>query len=317
MKKLVIFALCFSVFSCEKKTEIPVKITKEKTQKKSPEIVKKETTPIKKEKADGNNLGPGSDEQIQLLIQAKTALISEDWEASDVIFKKLVATEALSSPRVTAYIALSNSYRDSEKPDKAVELLNELESMVTELPEVHFVLARAYGDLRQFDKSILAYEKTLKLQPDYLQALIELGGTYLKTGRKEEGEKMFYAYEKQIHKFAKVLENPKSAEADQLHVLDVFDFLDDDRANQSIVRALDADFPKVREKAINLIQNLRLGSTQEKLEKMMNEDINLRVRMTAKEALLVIHGAPKTGEKPVVERPKKKAKNKKMKKDQK
>jgi HEAT repeat protein len=130
------------------------------------------------------------------------------------------------------------------------------------------------------------------LQPDYLQAYVELGGMYDKAGRAEDAQNIFFKYEKKVYELAGKLENAETAVEDKIHILDVFSFVDDDRASAAILKAIaDAD-PLVRERAIYLALEFELGDARPILEKLAENDPNQRVRLAAKEALAGLTGAP-------------------------
>ncbi len=265
----------------EKKAEAPKKEVEKTEPKPSPKIT------------DPDALKRGSDEQIQLLVQAKSAMLNEKWDAADALFEKIIKTEPLSGEKVTAYIALANSYRDANEPKKAIELLKQLDELGTKLAEVQFVLARAYGDMGESTASIKAYEYTVKIQPEYLQAIMELAGSYLKAGRKEESERMYYEYEKKVHNYAKILESDAATEPEQMQVLDVFNMLDDDRVNTAIIGGLKSKFPAVREECISLIRDFKLADTKpvlDQLKTIQTQDSDLRVRMMAKDAIDIVEG---------------------------
>ena len=252
----------------------------------------KETPP----ETDEGILGPGTDEQRVLLAKAKASMLTDDWESAEREFNRVIKTGEMSGPQVTAYIALAQIHRDNDEPDKALELLAKLQEV--ELAEVQFVVARALTDSGESTKAMRAYEKTIKLQPDYLQAIVELAGLYAKAGKKDQAEKLFFDYEKKVYGYAKKLESMDTPPEERLHALEVFTFVDDDRANQAIVRALNDPEPKIRLEAVDLVRDMKLGAAKEKIALMESADPDLKVRMAAKETLKVIATAPKTGAEP-------------------
>ncbi len=295
--KLLAFALLTTLtIGCDSQTSntkasLETKTSEEKPEKLKKALEKSKAIKVEAKIVDPDGLKRGSDEQIQLLVQAKSALLNQNWDAADGFFEKIVKTEPLSGEKVTAYIALANSYRDADKPKKAITLLKELDELGTKMAEVQFVLARAYSDMGETTAAIKAYEYTIKIQPEYLQAIVELAGNYLKAGRKEESEKMYYRYEKKIHNYSKILESDAATEPEQLQVLDVFNMLDDDRVNTAIVRGLSSRFPAVREECITLVRDFKLAETKavlDKLKKMQTNDSDLRVRMMAKDAVQLV-----------------------------
>jgi tetratricopeptide (TPR) repeat protein len=276
--------------------EAPKEVPKEAPK----QVIKSEAENAGVDKDGKPILGPGTDEQRTLLVKAKSALLTDDWENAEIHFKKLTETGELSGPQVTAYVALAQIYREGDTPEKAVELLSKLEG--TELAEVQFVVARALADSGETTKAMRAYEKTIKIQPDYLQAVVELAGLYAKSGRKEESEKLFFKYEQQVYGYAKKLESMETPPEERLHALEVFTFVNDDRANQAIVAALNDPEPKIRAEAIDLVRDLKIGAAKEQVAEMVLNDPNLEVRMTAKEAMKTLPDAPTDGAKPTIKK---------------
>lgn len=254
---------------------------------------------VRQEQPD-DAMGPGTEAQQQLLIQAKSAFLNERWEEAEARFKELTALGPVSGPQVTAYIALGSIYNDSDRGEEAQALYTELLEKAPDTPEVHFVMARTLAEQGESTRAMRAYEKTIKLQPDYLQAMVELGGLYSKAGRKEEAERMLYGYEKKVYKLAAELEHADAAPEKKLELLEIFSFVNDDRANQAIAKTvLDPD-PAVRERAIWLAVDLELGVIKPNLEVLAERDPSRRVQLAAREALKSLEDAPEAGASPTI-----------------
>jgi tetratricopeptide (TPR) repeat protein len=278
-------------------TTAPSEEPQEKPEKEEPE--KEEMTAQEKAEAEGG-LGPGTKEQQQLLVKAKSAFLNEQWEEAEKQFGKLTETGPISGPQVTAFIALGQIYNDTDRADEAQRLYERLLRKAPDVAEVHFVLARTLAEQGDTTKAMREYEKTIKLQPDYLQAMVELGGLYAKAGRKEEAEKLFYTYEKKVYKLAEKLESKETPPEDKLYLLEIFSFVDDDRANQAIAKTVMDPDPAVRERAIWLAVDLGLGAVKPKLKLLVENDPSRSVRMAAKEALTQLKDAPAEGARPTV-----------------
>lgn len=299
---LVLLALILGSFACTKK-EAPPQEKPAATNNARADGTNNKTTVeievVRKEQPD-DAMGPGTEEQQQLLIRAKSAFLNEQWEEAEKRFKELTKLGPVSGPQVTAYIALGSIYNDSDRGEEAQALYTELLEKAPETPEVHFVMARTLAEQDETTRAMRAYEKTIKLQPDYLQAVVELGGLYAKSGRKEEAEKMLYSYEKKVYKLATELESPDAAPERKLELLEIFSFVNDDRANQAIAKTvLDPD-PAVRERAIWLAVDLELGSIRPNLEVLAERDPSRRVQLAAREALRNLADAPEQGAEPTV-----------------
>ncbi len=259
---------------------------------------------VRQEQPD-DAMGPGTEEQQQLLIRAKTAFLTEDWDEAEARFKDLTALGPVSGPQVTAFIALGQIYNDSERQDEAQALYTTLLEKAPTTPEVHFVMARTLAEQGETTRAIKEYEQTITLQPDYLQAMVEVGGLYTKAGRKEEAERILYKYEQKVYKLAGELEKDDTHPERKLELLEIFSFVNDDRANQAVAKnVLDPD-PVVRERAIWLAVDLKLGSVAPKLRILAEGDPSRRVQLAAREALRTLDDAPTAGAKPTFVRDKK------------
>ena len=285
--------------ACKRKAPLPEEPPAQTANQaeKAEEPKKVEIEIVREEPKDG--LGPGTDEQQQLLIRAKSAFLNEQWDEAEARFKELTQTQPVSGPVVTAYIALGQIYNDSDRAQSAQELYEELLKKAPKVPEVHFVMARTLAEQGDTTKAMREYEMTVKLQPDYLQAIVELAGLYAKSGRKEEAEKLFFSYEKKVYDLAGTLEKKDTPPEEKLRILEIFSFVDDDRANQAIAKTvLDPD-PTVRERAIWLAVDLDIASIRPQLEVLGTADPDRRVRLAAKEAMRQLKGGDPKGDQPV------------------
>lgn len=300
---ILAIAVALATSACDESNRAPEPsqtIAPEPTTKTTPEPeeLDDKTAQEKAEAEDG--LGPGTAEQQQLLVQAKSAFLNDQWDVAEKHFAKLTETGPISGPQVTAFIALGQIYIDSDRTEEAQALYERLQKKAPDVAEVHFVLARTLAEQGDTTKAMRAYEKTLKLQPDYLQAMVELGGLYAKSGRKEEGEKLFYRYEKKVYKLAEQLESKKTPPEEKLYLLEIFSFVNDDRANEAIANTVMDPDPAVRERAIWLAVDLGLGAVRPKLKLLSENDPSRNVRMAAAEALEQLKDAPEAGAKPTI-----------------
>lgn len=295
MAMLLVFAV-----AC-KDDETVDKVDTEKTEVPSLEPTPDETDQTDVPASDESKSGAlpqGSDEQRILLDQAKTHYMNEDWDRAKRGFEKLVKTGKISAPQVTAYIALGELYREEGNTERALELYARLQNEAPDVPEAHFMSARAMAESGETTKAMRAYEKTLKLQPDYLQAYVELGGLLTRSGREDEAQKIFLKYERKIYEMARLLESSEAEPEEQVHVLEVFSFVQDDRANAAILKSLSNPNALVREKAVTLAEEFRLGAARDELEALADSDPELRVRLAAREAVQTLEDAPTDGAAP-------------------
>ena len=300
MKNLVIAALLVSSIAACKRKEAPPAEPRapEAATTPAPQTKEVEVEVVRAPPEDG--LGPGTEAQQQLLVQAKSAFLNENWEDAEKHFRALTETGPVSGPQVTAFIALGSIYNDSDRGDEAKALYEVLATKAPAIAEVHFVLARTLAEQGDTTRAMRAYERTVGLQPDYLQAIVELAGLYAKSGRKEEAEKLFYDYEKKVYSLAGKLESPDTPTPEKLRILDIFSFVDDDRANQAIAKSILDPDPLVRERVIWLAADLDIASIQPKLEVLGTADPSRSVRAAAKEALRQLADGDAAGDAPRV-----------------
>lgn len=295
MRPFIAVLAVFAMSACEAKSpEAPPETnsaTVPEPQTAQPQTAEIEIEVVRQEAPD-NALGPGTEQQQQLLVRAKSAFLNEEWEEAETRFKELVGTEPVSGPLVTAYIALGSIYRDTDRLDEAHALYEELLGKAPEVPEVHFVLARTLAEQGESTRAIKSYERTIELQPEYLQAVVELGALYAKSGRAEEAEKVLHDYERKIYALSKELENKETPPERKLDLLELFGFIDDDRVNEAVVKNVLDPNPEVRERAIWLAVDLKLGEIKPNLRVLADRDPSRRVQLAAREALRSLADVP-------------------------
>lgn len=235
------------------------------------------------------NLGdpddPGTSEQLDLLAVAKGHFLEERDAEARATFEKLVKTGPVSAARVTAYVALGQLYRESGEEAKARKLYEELLALAPDVPEGHFMYGRVLAEMSETTQAIKAYETAIRLQPDYLQAYVELGGIYASAGRNDKAGETFLAYEERVYALAKRLESKDTPAEERLRVLDIFSFIEDERANKAIIVALKDPEAQIREQAVGLAEEFGIKEALPTLKTLSEDDPELRVRMAARGAL--------------------------------
>lgn len=251
-----------------------------------------------KEAPPQKGLNAGTDEQQQMLIRAKADFLNENWDAAQVVFEKLATTGPISGPQVTAMIALAEIYKEKGETARAFALYQDLLARAPDVAEVQFIGGRALAESGETTKAIAAYERAITLDSNYLQAYVELGGLYVKAGREDDAGKIYLAYEQRIYGIAKVLEDKNADPMEKLEVLEIFSFVQDDRANQAIMVALKDTAPEVRERAVTLAEEFGIGESIDIITQMALQDSDTRVRVAARAAAERMKGAPIEGSKP-------------------
>lgn len=293
-----LLALALLGTGCEKESEpttvdyvAPEPKDDEATSKNAETTAQNAAAELNRPKEDGS-LHDATNEQIKQLDAAKKLFFAGDLAGAEKAFKELIATGPLSPEKVSAYVALGQIYRETDRQDEAVELFQKLTSVAPTIPEGHFMLGRAYADQSESTRAIKSYERAIQMQPDYLQAYVELGGIYNVAGRSEDAQNILFKYEKKVYELAGKLESADTPPEEKLHILDVFGFVDDDRVSAAVLKAILDPDPQVREAAIYLAQDYRLGDARPALKVLAENDPSQRVRFAAEEAYDALEGAP-------------------------
>ncbi|MBA2664906.1 MAG: HEAT repeat domain-containing protein [Bradymonadaceae bacterium] len=237
-------------------------------------------------------LGPGTKEQEKLLIEAKKAFLTDDYEEAEKHFLALSKKEPISGPTVTAALALGQIYIDAKRKDEALALYQLLVERVPHVAEVQLVVARSFVGAGETTHAIRGFKRTLELQPDFVFVHAELGTLLAQAGRGEEASASFLKYEQGIYAMAKALENAQTPDDERLRIVETFALITDDRATQALVAALGDKHPHVRMMAATTLGELNVSAAMGELERMAIEDPELQVRMAAKSSLTSLKEAP-------------------------
>ncbi|RAL20211.1 hypothetical protein DL240_17670 [Lujinxingia litoralis] len=231
----------------------------------------------------------GTPEQKEALMEAKLAFVQERLVEAEDRFKAIAESEPVSGESVSAAIALGQIYTETGRQQQALTLYTNLRERVAGLPEVLLVLARTLADMNRPEEAIATYEQALEGQPDYIFLLTELAQLHLEQGRKERASELLYTYEQRVHTLANRLEDHSAPAEDRLYLVDVFGFVDDDRAYRALMHALDDPYPQIRRAAATTLGEVRLDDARNLLQRVAIEDDATEVRMAARQALRLIN----------------------------
>lgn len=234
-----------------------------------------------------DKLGPGTEEQIRLLTQAKKFYLNNQKEKSEPYFKALAESKPLSGPVVSAAIALGDIYSATNRSEEAIKLYQELIKQDSSIAEVYLVVGRAYGRLKHDKDAIVAFEKALRLSPHMVFIYPELAEVYMRAGEKEKSANAYLTYEKKVYAMAKQLESISTLSVkDRLNIIDVFSFLDDDRVIKALIYAATKDDNHVvRAGAVNALVELQAADAKPALKKALDREKDHEVRKVITEAL--------------------------------
>lgn len=100
----------------------------------------------------------------------------------------------------------------TNRPDEALEYLEEAVEMSPSVPDYHNVLGYCFFFLHMPDKAIDAFNKVLSLNPEHIDAVTGLGIIYAKKGNIEKAFDMYHKLksldEASAHKLLKMIEDP-------------------------------------------------------------------------------------------------------------
>ncbi|MEC9397920.1 MAG: tetratricopeptide repeat protein [Myxococcota bacterium] len=232
-------------------------------------------------------LGPGSPVQQEAMVKAKTLYLKGQLSEAEPVFAAIAKSEPISSPQVSAAIALGDIYTATGRPEKALALYDELLERVGDIGEVHLVVGRAYAAQQQTDRAIAAYKKALEISPTYIFLWVELGQLYGQKGDQAKSTEALLEYEKQIYAIAKALGDPEGTSLEErMHLIDVLSFVEDDKGTETLleVATSDPDF-EARAAASRALGEVRAVSARPILEQIAAKDGSDAVRAAAKDAL--------------------------------
>lgn len=231
-------------------------------------------------------LPDGTDRQRRLLAEAKSAFLKNDLEEAEPLFEKVVEKGPMSGARASAYIALGQIYVQTDRADRAIELLESVPEPGPKVVELRLVSARAYKKAGRIEEAIGEYESVVELQPNYIFVYPTLGGLYAEQGEEKKAAEIYLDYENRLESMARAVENPEdSTPVDRVNALDFFSAIDDERAEEAVENALEDPVPDVRAKAAQTAAAMRIGSAKSKLEEMVEADESEGVRTAASAAL--------------------------------
>lgn len=238
-----------------------------------------------------DELGEGTERQRELLSEAKSHFMEDDLEAAEPLFEKVVESDEMSGPRVSAYIALGQIYLKTDRSDRAVELLESMPPPGEKVVEARLVVARALARKGDEEGAIEEYERITDLQPNYVFVYPVLGSLYVRTGEEKKAAETYLTYENRLETMARALEAPEeTGVADRLNLLDFLSAVNDERAVEAVREALDDPDPRVRARAAEVAGTMKIVSAEDRLRERSEEDPSEGVRDAARSALEKLEG---------------------------
>lgn len=289
-------ALCLTA-GCERGGDAP----RETLERPAPEVAQAPEEPAptleEPEQKERDPLGPGTEEQQQLLVRAKAAYLNNQLSRAEPIFRQLAESSPVSSPQVSAAIALGDIYTATNRESKALELYGRLLERTGPLPEVYLVLGRTHVKQGRTEEAIAAYEKALEAQPLYLFLYVELGQLHAQRGDNEKSARALLEYERKVYALAKEVKDFENTPLEErLNIIDVFSLIEDDKGTQTLLEVLarDPDF-EARAAAARTLGEVRAVSARPALEAVLANDASDEVRAAARASLKKLEGIEEPG----------------------
>ena len=232
-------------------------------------------------------LPEGTDDQQSKFMRARTAFLQDDYDTAEELFRELAFDEPITGDTISSAIALGQIYLETGRSEQAMELFEELQEHVQEIPEVLLVLARTYVDLDYPGLALDAYDRAYELQPDYIFILPDMARILIQHDQEERAVELLQRYEDRLERMATKLESPdETGEPMRLYVVDILGLLHDERAHQALEFALANDpNERIRTLAAQSLGELGVFEARDGLQHAAVNDPDETVRSTARHAL--------------------------------
>jgi len=253
------------------------------------------TEPPPAPEAPADGLTEATSEQIALLGAAKEALNRDNPEAAIQGFEALARTEPMSGVKLTGVLALADLYTGTEQNDRAVALLEGAQAQAPKVAELPFVLGRTYKAAGKPEKAVLAFQEALRLQPMFLQAHVEIGGLFGQMGEGEKAAQAFLQYERELYKYAKLLEDSQTHPTDKMKIAEAFSLIPDDRAAEALLNDLRDPFRPVRFALVEALSEIGTRAAIPRLEEaaaLAEKEGDIELQQHILRAIHKIKGAP-------------------------
>ena len=232
-------------------------------------------------------LPPGTDSQQSNLNRGRTAFLNDEYTEAEEVFEELAFDEPITSDTVSAAVALGQIYIETGRPEAALELFDELQDHVRDIPEVLLILARTYESLGETDRAIHAYDRAYEQKRDYIFILPEMANLLVEQDRREEAGELYWRYEQYVEELVGHLHDiDATTEDERVYIADIFALVSDERAHQALEESLDADpSERVRVQAAIALGEGVAFDARETLRDAATEDSSEAVRRAARRAL--------------------------------
>lgn len=255
--------------------------------------------PVEEAKGDNpyDQLGPGTRAQQQLLVRAKSRFLNHDIAGAEPLFEELAGSSPISSPQVSAALALGSIYESSERSDEALALYRSLLDRVGPIPEVNLMVGRAFAAQGSTKEALSAFERVLEVQPLYIFLWVEIGQLHASSGDKEKGAEALLNYERKLYTMADQVRAPDQIKVeDRLQIIEVFSFIEDDKVTMTLIEVLAKDPESdVRAAAARAIGETMAVSARPALQERQKVEQSDLVQRAIRDALAQLAGIAEPG----------------------
>lgn len=237
-------------------------------------------------------LPEGTPEQQEKMNLARAAFLSDRYEIAEGLFAELARAQPVTGTTVSAALALAQIFIETDRPEEALDLLNDVRKSVEDLPEVLLVIARVYRQLERPAEALRTFDRALQVQPNYIFIYTEMAQIFFEEDDKERGQQLLLRYEQKIEQLATALEDQeKTSEEERIYLVDIFALIHDERGHQALIKALEDQSPHIRARAAQALGELAVYEAKDALEQIAVEDSSELVRPAARRALLELSAA--------------------------
>lgn len=246
-----------------------------------------DVTPPQQPQPMVGGLPEGDEQQQQLLLEGRTAFLNGDYEQAEEVFEQLAFDDDVSADTVSAAIALGQIYVETGRPDEALQMYEQLEEHVQDVPEVLLVVARGYARAEEHQQAIDTYEQVYLEEPSYIFVLPELAELLVGQGQNERAGEVIAEYEYHVVDLSSQLEDSdETPEYERIYIVDIFSWLDDERAFEALEQAAENDpSEQVRAQAALALGEAAAFDRRDILEQLARDDDSEIVRVAAERAV--------------------------------
>jgi tetratricopeptide (TPR) repeat protein len=94
----------------------------------------------------------------------------------------------LSPDEIGNWNLLAQAYRSLGQPERAIRTLDNALRVNQDSPMTYFLLGESFNDLKRADRAVTYYQQAVQRDPQFVEAIYQLGAAYARLGRKADFE---------------------------------------------------------------------------------------------------------------------------------